>query len=117
MKKLKRLFVLGACTIVVLVTLVAVVGGVLRPGMPNEWRKLRKGMSRQDAAALFQDKLEELQDLKGYDEVTHETSLMGSSSFWQLHLRYDSTGHVASVSARFVCRSQGCFNKVLVLVE
>ena len=42
---------------VALVTLAVIARGTFRPAMPDEWHKLQKGMSRQEAAAFLHDKI------------------------------------------------------------
>jgi len=107
MKEFRRFIFGGAYLFVALVMLAVTARLTFRPAMPTEWHKLQKGMSRQEAAVLLHDKVEVFQELKGFDQVTHETSLLGSPCFWQLHICYGTAGLISSASVRFVCRSHG----------
>jgi hypothetical protein len=117
MKKSKRLIFIGVCVFVAAVALAVFARGSFRPAMPVEWHKLQKGMSRQEAVSILHGEVEDLRELKGFDQATRETSLLGSSSVWQLYVSYDITGHVSSASVRFVCRPHGIFNTTSTLVE
>ena len=117
MKKSKRQILIGVCVFVAAVMLAVLARGIFRPAMPDEWHKLQKGMARQEAVTILHGEVEDLRELKGFDQVTHETSLLGSSSFWQLYVSYDTTGHISSASVRFVCRPHGFFNTTSTLVN
>jgi hypothetical protein len=115
--KSKRLICIRVCVFVTAITLAVFARGIFRPAMPDEWHKLQKGMARQDAVAILHGEVEDLRDLKGFDQVTHETTMLGSSSFWQLYVNYDATGHVSTASVRFVCRPHGFFNTTSALLK
>jgi len=115
--KTKRLYISGVCVVVIALTLAIFARWSFRPAMPDEWHKLQKHMSRQETVAMLHDKLEDLRELKGFDQVTHETALLGYSSFWQLYVDYDTTGHISTASVRFVCRPHGFFNTTSTLVK
>ena len=79
--------------------------------MPDEWRGLRKGMTRDQLRAAPVGEHADMLDLKGFDAFTRETTMLGESCYWQLQVTYDQTGGILDADARFIHRRYGFLSR------
>ncbi|MEK0451120.1 MAG: hypothetical protein RL088_3388 [Verrucomicrobiota bacterium] len=101
---------MSVCIIALLAIGLVVVSGS-RPAMPSQWHLLRAGMPRAEVLAILRDEVIDMRELKGFDVTSHETTMLGSSSYWQLLITYDASGRVSTAEAHFIHRDCGLFNK------
>jgi hypothetical protein len=95
----RHAFLMSVCIIALLAIGLVVVSGS-RPGMP-----------RAEVLAILRDEVIDMRELKGFDVTSHETTMLGSSSYWQLLITYDASGRVSTAEAHFIHRDCGLFNK------
>jgi hypothetical protein len=110
MSKSKRIILRVGVAMALLALLLAVGRKAFWPAMPSEWRKIRAGMARETALATLRDEVTDMRDLKGFDVTSRETTMLGSSSYWQLLITYDASGRVSTAEAHFIHRDCGLFN-------
>jgi hypothetical protein len=101
---------LGA--LVLLAVLAAVGRAVFRPAMPSAWRNLHAGMTHEQVIGTAVGQYTDMRELKGMDVFTQETTMLGASSYWQLHVIYDQSGRLVHADARFIHRSLGLLSRV-----
>jgi hypothetical protein len=99
------------CLLVVL-AMIAVFGiGFIRPDIPEEWRSISVGTSREQVLRIIPDTLIDLRELKGFDIATREYTQWGvRKCWWQLELIYDEADMVKSIEARFTDPNCGLYN-------
>jgi hypothetical protein len=98
-------------TVVIAGTCGALGLATLRPSRPAEWGNVRPGMAREEALARVPDRFTDLRYEKGFEVASREFRPWGfRSCWWQLFLRYDGAGRVASVSASFTEADCGWLN-------
>ena len=107
MSKSKRILLFASVALALLVGLAASGRVILRPALPNKWRGLRKGMTRDQVLAAAVGQHADMLKLKGFDVFTRETLMLGEPCYWQLHVTYDQTGGMMSADARFIHRRFG----------
>ncbi|NBV25006.1 MAG: hypothetical protein EBS05_24190 [Proteobacteria bacterium] len=106
MSKPKRIF-LGM--LVLLVLLVGLAEGAriaLTPAMPEEWRGLHKGMTRDQILNAELGVHYDMLDTKGFDLFVRETTMLGRTCRWQLYVTYDRTGSI-NAEGRFIHPGNG----------
>jgi hypothetical protein len=85
-----------------LLTVAAALGYMLRtPPLPEEWRRVSVGMSREELLRVAPGHEADMRDLKGFDMFIRRYRLLLRPCWWQMFVTYDDDGNVRGASASF----------------
>ncbi len=105
----RALLVLAALVVAAMITALIVISRA-RPDMPEEWRALRLGMTREQVAAACPDYDGSLYELKGRDLLTRKGTMFGGPCHWDLDLEFDGRGRLTGGFLAFYHDEQAIFD-------
>ena len=113
MSKKRKSLAVAFVTVAALVSVVAYM--LATPSIPEEWKHLRPGMSREEVLRIVPDEVHDMRDIKGFDRFTRKYRKIVRPCWWTLLVVYDERGRVSNVSADFIDPNCGLFNDMVKL--
>ena len=95
-----------------LLSVAAALAYMLRtPPLPEEWMRVRVGMSREELLRVAPGHEADMRDLKGFDMFIRKYRLLLRPCWWQMCVTYDADGNVRGASASFTDPNCGRFSR------